>query len=141
MLSGRHWSHIQDFQDLFRRIFIICRCPSFRPFPNNGNLFVPRRADALYHIKASLHYTSAALKKGAPRQLKKLNSAVTGAPLPSAFTGCLFPQRRTGDRKRCHPVGPALGGLTGAPKLQPCLALRCTSWPDPWGQSLRGSRI
>ena len=31
MFSGRYWYHIQDFQDLFRRIFMICRCPSF-PF-------------------------------------------------------------------------------------------------------------
>ena len=30
MFSRRYWSHIQDFQVLFKRIFIIVRCPSFR---------------------------------------------------------------------------------------------------------------
>ena len=52
MFSGRYWyhttkipfmffggylSHIQDFQDLFERTFIIYRCPSFPQFPNLKN--------------------------------------------------------------------------------------------------------
>ena len=34
LFSGRPWSHIQDFQELIGRIFIICRCPSF---PKSSN--------------------------------------------------------------------------------------------------------
>ena len=36
MLSGRYWSHIPDFQEFIKRTFIVCRCPSFPPFPNFG---------------------------------------------------------------------------------------------------------
>ena len=34
MFSGREWSHIQEFQEVIRRIFRIVRPPSFPQFPN-----------------------------------------------------------------------------------------------------------
>ena len=46
MISGRYWSHVQDFQNCLRRISMICRCrplqicvnfgiPQFREFEHN----------------------------------------------------------------------------------------------------------
>ena len=35
MLSGRYWSHLQDFQDFIRQIFIMLWCPSF---PKSTNI-------------------------------------------------------------------------------------------------------
>ena len=39
MSSGRYWFHITNFRDLFRRIFIISRCPSF---PKLSDLYIPK---------------------------------------------------------------------------------------------------
>ena len=35
MFSARHWSHVQDFQEFIRRIFIICR---WRWFPTKSKM-------------------------------------------------------------------------------------------------------
>ena len=39
-LSGRYWSHIQAFRDLFKRIFNIFRHASFPHFPNSISRFL-----------------------------------------------------------------------------------------------------
>ena len=51
MVFERYWSHIQDFQDFFRRIFIICRRPSFpNLFPKNQNVVSPKFKISNYYF-------------------------------------------------------------------------------------------
>ena len=45
MFSGRVWSHIQDFQDAMRRIFIIFWCPTFPKSPKFWKSRVMRYAN------------------------------------------------------------------------------------------------
>ena len=47
MFSGRYWSHIEDFQDFVRRIFIMFRRPSFAKLSKGGFLKIARFINTL----------------------------------------------------------------------------------------------
>ena len=48
MFFDRYWFHIQDFQDLRRRIFIICRCLPLPKVPTNWTSNILRYAKIIF---------------------------------------------------------------------------------------------